>query len=67
MFKTHYAAFFALALAAATPTLAYAYAYRDRIVFSLNTEKGPLSLKPGSLIGIPGPFGLKQIMKESLR
>ncbi|MCI0490719.1 MAG: FecR domain-containing protein [Blastocatellia bacterium] len=54
-------------LAAATPTLAYAYAYQDRIIFSLNTEEGPLSLKPGSLLGLPGPFGLKQIMKESLR
>ena len=49
--------------ASATPVLAYAYAHGDRIIVSLNGEDGPLSLKPGSLLGVTGPFGLRQLLK----
>ena len=54
------------ALKSVTPaTLAYAYAQNDQIQFSANTENGPFGLTPGSLLGVPGLFGLQQIFKGS--
>ncbi len=38
--------------------LAYAYSFGDRMVFSLNTENGPLGLTPGSLLSMPGQLML---------
>ena len=56
------------ALKSVTPaTLAYAYAQNDQIQFSANTENGPFGLTPGSLLGVPGLFGLEQILKESTK
>jgi hypothetical protein len=50
----------------AVPVLAYAYAYDDRIIFSLNGEKGPLGLSPSSLLAMPGGFGLHNIFDKGL-
>ncbi|MEK6320765.1 MAG: FecR domain-containing protein [Acidobacteriota bacterium] len=49
------------------PMLAYAYAQGDRISFALNGEDGPIGLKPSSLIGMPGSFGLRNIIEHSVR
>ena len=49
------------------PMLAYAYAQGDRISFAVNGEEGPLGLKPSSLLGMPGGFGLDSIIKQSMR
>ena len=49
------------------PVLAYAYAQGDRISFALNGEDGPVGLKPSSLIGMPGSFGLRNIIEHSVR
>ena len=49
------------------PVLAYAYAQGDRISFALNGEEGPIGLKPSSLIGMPGSFGLRNIIEHSVR
>ena len=53
-------------LATGAPVLAYAYAQDDRIVFSVNGEDGPLGLKPSTLMGLPGSFGLNRIFGESM-
>ncbi|HWN99885.1 MAG TPA: hypothetical protein VNS63_11515, partial [Blastocatellia bacterium] len=50
-----------------SPMLAYAYAQGDRISFAVNGEEGPLGLKPSSLLGMPGGFGLDSIIKQSMR
>lgn len=42
--------------------LGYVYAYGDRVVFSLNTENGPLGLTPGSLLNLPGSFLFGEMM-----
>ena len=49
------------------PVLAYAYAQGDRISFALNGEDGPVGLKPSNLIGMPGSFGLRNIIEHSVR
>ncbi|HSB10639.1 MAG TPA: FecR domain-containing protein [Blastocatellia bacterium] len=49
------------------PVLAYAYAEGDRITFALNGEEGPIGLKPSSLIGMPGSFGLRNIIEHAVR
>jgi hypothetical protein len=49
------------------PVLAYAYAQGDQISFALNGEEGPIGLKPSSLIGMPGSFGLRNIVEHSVR
>ena len=49
------------------PVLAYAYAQGDHISFALNGEEGPIGLKPSNLIGMPGSFGLSNIIKHSVR
>jgi hypothetical protein len=53
-------------LAGAAPVLAYAYAQDDRIIFSANGEDGPLGLKPSSLMGLPGSFGISQILGSAM-
>jgi FecR-like protein/putative zinc finger protein len=54
-------------LSGSVPVLAYAYAQGDRITFALNGEDGPIGLKPSNLIGMPGSFGLQNIIKQSMR
>jgi hypothetical protein len=49
------------------PVLAYAYAQGDHISFALNGEEGPIGLKPSNLIGMPGSFGLSNIIQHSVR
>jgi hypothetical protein len=49
------------------PVLAYAYAQGDHISFALNGEEGPIGLKPSNLIGMPGSFGLSNIIRQSVR
>jgi hypothetical protein len=49
------------------PMLAYAYAQGDRISFAVNGEEGPLGLKPSSLLGMPGGFGLQSIILQAMR
>jgi archaellum component FlaF (FlaF/FlaG flagellin family) len=49
------------------PVLAYAYAQGDHISFALNGEEGPIGLKPSSLIGMPGSFGLRNIVEHAVR
>ena len=49
------------------PVLAYAYAQNDHISFALNGEEGPIGLKPSNLIGMPGSFGLSNIIQHSVR
>jgi hypothetical protein len=49
------------------PVLAYAYAQGDHISFALNGEEGPIGLKPSSLIGMPGSFGLRNIVQHAVR
>jgi FecR protein len=49
------------------PVLAYAYAEGDHISFALNGEEGPIGLKPSNLIGMPGSFGLSNIIQHSVR
>ncbi len=48
------------------PVLAYAYAQGDHISFALNGEEGPIGLKPSSLIGMPGSFGLRNIVQHAV-
>jgi hypothetical protein len=48
------------------PVLAYAYAQGDHISFALNGEEGPIGLKPSNLIGMPGSFGLSNIIQHSV-
>src|SRR5262249_8345189 len=48
------------------PVLAYAYAQGDHISFALNGEEGPIGLKPSNLIGMPGSFGLRNIIQHSV-
>jgi hypothetical protein len=48
------------------PVLAYAYAQGDHISFALNGEEGPIGLKPSNLIGMPGSFGLRNIIEHSV-
>jgi hypothetical protein len=48
------------------PVLAYAYAQNDQISFALNGEQGPIGLKPSSLIGMPGSFGLRNVIEHSV-
>lgn len=50
-----------------SPTLAYAYAQNDQIVVSANTDRGPLGLNPGSLLGATGAFGLRNVLTEAAR
>jgi hypothetical protein len=50
-----------------SPVLAYAYAQGDHISFALNGEEGPIGLKPSNLLGMPGSFGLRNIIQHSVR
>lgn len=45
------------------PLLAYAYALGDRFTLSANTEDGAVALRPSMLAGLPGPFGVKDLIK----
>ncbi|MFN0085186.1 MAG: FecR domain-containing protein [Blastocatellia bacterium] len=45
--------------------LAYVYALKDRMIFSVNTEDGPLSLSPADLLGLPGSSGMGQIFRRA--
>jgi Protein of unknown function (DUF3352) len=47
--------------------LAYVYALNDRMIFSVNTEDGPLGLSPADLLSLPGSSGLGHIIGESTR
>ena len=47
--------------------LAYVYALKDRMIFSVNTEDGPLSLSPADLLGVPGNGGMGQIFRHATR
>jgi FecR-like protein/putative zinc finger protein len=47
--------------------LGYVYALNDRMVFSVNTEDGPLGLTPSALLGLPGSPGLGHIIREATR
>ena len=47
--------------------LAYVYALNDRMIFSVNTEDGPLGLNASDLLGLPGSSGLGHILKEATR
>lgn len=49
------------------PVLVYAYAQGDHISFALNGEEGPIGLNPSNLIGMPGSFGLSNIIRHSVR
>ena len=54
-------------LASSAPALAYVYAQGDRITLSANSEGGPIGLSPSSLLGLPGSFGLQQILRGGER
>jgi hypothetical protein len=45
--------------------LAYVYALNDRMVFSVNTEDGPLGINASDLLGMPGSSGLGHILKSA--
>jgi hypothetical protein len=45
------------------PLLAYAYALGDRFTLSASTEDGAIGLRPSMLAGLPGPFGIKDIIR----
>lgn len=45
--------------------LAYVYALNDRMVFSVNTEDGPLGINASDLLGLPGSSGLGAILKTA--
>ncbi|MFN8000339.1 MAG: FecR domain-containing protein [Acidobacteriota bacterium] len=47
--------------------LAYVYALPDRMVLSVNTEDGALSLSPADLLGLPGSSGVGHILKQATR
>jgi hypothetical protein len=47
--------------------LAYVYALNDRMIFSVNTEDGPLGLNASDLLGLPGSSGVGHIFKEVAR
>src|SRR5262249_6511560 len=47
--------------------LAYVYALNDRMIFSVNTEDGPLGLNASDLLGLPGSSGLGHILREATR
>jgi hypothetical protein len=47
--------------------LAYVYALNDRMIFSVNTEDGPLGLSVSDFLGLPGSSGLGHIVKEVAR
>lgn len=46
--------------------LAYVYAMGDRMVFSVNSENGPIGLTPSDLLGLPGSSGLGSIFKGAM-
>lgn len=45
--------------------LAYVYALNDRMVFSVNTEDGPLGLNAADLLGLPGSSGIGHIFRQA--
>ncbi len=47
--------------------LAYVYALNDRMIFSVNTEDGPLGLSASDFLGLPGSSGLGHIIREATR
>lgn len=44
--------------------LAYVYALNDRMIFSVNTEDGPLGLSAADLLGLPGSSGIGHIFRQ---
>jgi hypothetical protein len=47
--------------------LAYVYALSDRMIFSVNTEDGPLGLSASDFLGLPGSAGLGHIVRRATR
>lgn len=47
--------------------LAYAYALNDRMIFSVNTEDGPLGINPSDFLGLPGSTGLGSIFSGMMK
>ncbi len=45
------------------PLLAYAYSLGDRLTMSASTEDGPIGLTPSMLVGLPGPFGIHNLIR----
>jgi hypothetical protein len=43
--------------------LVYVYALNDRMIFSVNTEDGPLKLNASDLLGLPGSPGLGHLVR----
>jgi hypothetical protein len=43
--------------------LAYVYALNDRMIFSVNTEDGPLKLSASDFLGLPGSAGLGHLIR----
>jgi hypothetical protein len=41
--------------------LAYVYAFDDRLIFSVNSEDGPLGISPSDFLALPGATGLGAI------
>ena len=41
--------------------LAYVYAFEDRMIFSVNSEDGPLGISPSDFLALPGATGLSSI------
>ena len=41
--------------------LAYVYAFEDRMIFSVNSEDGPLGISPSDFLALPGATGLGAI------
>lgn len=43
--------------------LVYVYALEDRMIFSVNSEDGPIGLSPSDFLGLPGSTGLGGFLK----
>ncbi len=44
--------------------LAYAYALDDRLIFSVNSEDGPIGISPADFLGLPGSTGIGGFLRE---
>ncbi len=47
--------------------LGYVYALNDRMIFSVNSEDGPLGFRAADFLGLPGSSGLGYLMREATR
>jgi len=45
------------------PLLAYVDSLGDRFTLSANTEDGPIGITPSMLVGLPGPFGIQNLIR----